>query len=57
MLATTIKPIRATEIFFENDKELKEFQQYANSTKQTNDEIMNRVRRDFKNHKRSTRRK
>lgn len=52
-----IKSIRATEIYFEDETKLKEFKEYAISKDLTNNEIMNRVRRDFKSHKRSTRRK
>ncbi|WCT55802.1 hypothetical protein PQ456_22070 [Paenibacillus kyungheensis] len=58
MASTNIlKPIRPTKISFENDKELSEFVEYATKKEKTHSDIMDNVRRDLSNHKRSSRRK
>ncbi|MBE7897180.1 hypothetical protein G7L40_00450 [Paenibacillus polymyxa] len=57
MQATEIKPIRQTQIFFENETDYKNFIEYATSRKKTDNEIMNRVRKELKDHVRSAKRK
>lgn len=52
-----LKPIRPTKISFENSEELAEFVEYATKKEKTHSEIMDNVRRDLSNHKRSSRRK
>lgn len=57
MPITEIKPIRSTEIYFNDSIELNNFIDYATSKEKTDSEIMNRVRRELISHKRSPRRK
>lgn len=58
MTSTNIlKPIRPTKISFENSEELAEFVEYATKKEKTHSDIMDNVRRDLSNHKRSSRRK
>lgn len=57
MFTTEIKPIRPTNIEFENDEELQKFLNYASSTQKTNSKDLERVRDLIKNHRPASERK
>jgi hypothetical protein len=53
----TIKPVRPTNLQFNSAKEYQDFVRYASSTEKTDSAVMNSIRKEIINHKRSPRRK
>lgn len=56
-MPTAIKPIRPTQLQFENDAEMHKFINYATSKTKTSDPGLDRLRRLMKNHKPTPERK